>query len=295
MYEQVEKPKENKSKDIANSVIQNNGSGKQGFGFVDNRPEVIAQRKLQEMADNYSVKLTQPIQKKENNSPVSARSVGAGIIQCKPNNIKKNHKLKLNRNGEIQNEEAGRVDPPVSYPMNTLIALRIIDHDDVKGGHLFKREYGGPDDYSNVVTWSERSEKAFTVFEDDYLKLARQDAEAANKTVTYKVQTEANFGNAGVTKADLFTGPNQPRGKDADNARHKVWSLTKKSLETVPTSVDVSLNDLSEAKIFSRDSSKMLATKVTPSAANAQTQVQNIIDGVADDRIQRALDRLQSP
>ncbi len=49
MYEQVEKPKESKSGAVDNSVGQMKKN--QGIGFVDNRPEAIAQRKLQEMAD----------------------------------------------------------------------------------------------------------------------------------------------------------------------------------------------------------------------------------------------------
>lgn len=52
MYAQVEKTKENKSRAVANSVTQKKSSGKQGFGFVDNRPEAVTQRKLQEMANN---------------------------------------------------------------------------------------------------------------------------------------------------------------------------------------------------------------------------------------------------
>ncbi|MEH6348319.1 MAG: hypothetical protein V7785_24695 [Bermanella sp.] len=54
MYAQVEKPKENKSRAVANSVGQKRSSVKQGFGFVDNRPEAIAQRKRQELAHNSS-------------------------------------------------------------------------------------------------------------------------------------------------------------------------------------------------------------------------------------------------
>ena len=46
MYEQVEKPKENKSRAVANSVAQKKSSGKQGFGFEDNRLESITQRKV---------------------------------------------------------------------------------------------------------------------------------------------------------------------------------------------------------------------------------------------------------
>lgn len=40
MYTKVEKPKENKSRAAANSVIQEKSDGKQGFGFVDNRTEI---------------------------------------------------------------------------------------------------------------------------------------------------------------------------------------------------------------------------------------------------------------
>ena len=47
MYEQVEKPKENKSRAIANTVTQKKSYAKQGIGFVNNRPEAVAQRKIQ--------------------------------------------------------------------------------------------------------------------------------------------------------------------------------------------------------------------------------------------------------
>ena len=82
MYAQVEKTKENKSSAVANSVCQRKNNMTQGFGFVDNRPEAVTQRKLQEMAsspqakqdaqlqamgDKYSAQ-KEPIQKKENNT-----------------------------------------------------------------------------------------------------------------------------------------------------------------------------------------------------------------------------------
>ncbi|HWZ23510.1 MAG TPA: hypothetical protein VNW06_12695, partial [Cytophagaceae bacterium] len=65
MNTHVDKIQENKSKSVANEVsqrklVQNN------FQFVDNRPEAIAQRKLQEIA-NKTVPLYQTIQKKSNN------------------------------------------------------------------------------------------------------------------------------------------------------------------------------------------------------------------------------------
>ena len=65
MYEQVEKPKENKSRAAANQVTQKKSNVKQGFGFVDNRSENISQLKLQEMTHRHSVQPRQPIQKKQ--------------------------------------------------------------------------------------------------------------------------------------------------------------------------------------------------------------------------------------
>ncbi|MBP1638833.1 MAG: hypothetical protein H6Q17_416 [Bacteroidetes bacterium] len=54
------KPEGNKSRSVANSVAQKQNaqkqnSGRQGFEFVDNRPEAVEQRKLQEMVNTKQV------------------------------------------------------------------------------------------------------------------------------------------------------------------------------------------------------------------------------------------------
>lgn len=49
MYERIEKPKENESRAVANSVAHKKSDVEQGFGFVDNRPET---RALQEITDH---------------------------------------------------------------------------------------------------------------------------------------------------------------------------------------------------------------------------------------------------
>lgn len=59
MYAQVEKPKENRSRAIANSAVQ-----KKNFGFVDNRLEGTTQRKVQVPVDSSN----QPIQFKKSNA-----------------------------------------------------------------------------------------------------------------------------------------------------------------------------------------------------------------------------------
>ena len=81
MNTHADKTQEDKSQSVANAVIQKQGGGESTFQFVDNRPEAMAQRKLQEMAKNSSrgIKVAQlqvmlynhsleqqPIQKKEN-------------------------------------------------------------------------------------------------------------------------------------------------------------------------------------------------------------------------------------
>jgi hypothetical protein len=67
MYTQLEKPKENKGRAVANSVAKQKNNMRQSFGFVDNRPEAVAQRKLQEISNRnlspYSLSVTNVIQR----------------------------------------------------------------------------------------------------------------------------------------------------------------------------------------------------------------------------------------
>lgn len=84
MNTHADKTQENKSRSVVNTVSQKKNGEESTFQFVDNQPEAIAQRKLQEMAknspqakqavqlksmaDNYSAQQQEPIQKKENNT-----------------------------------------------------------------------------------------------------------------------------------------------------------------------------------------------------------------------------------
>ncbi len=52
MYVHKETPKGNKSRAVANFVVQKKGNGKQGLGFVDNRMIVEKQQKLQMMINH---------------------------------------------------------------------------------------------------------------------------------------------------------------------------------------------------------------------------------------------------
>jgi hypothetical protein len=84
MNTHAEKTQENKNQTVSVADSQKQSEGSSTFQFVDNRPEAIAQRKLQEMANNslqvkqaaqlqvmannYSAQQQNPIQKKENNT-----------------------------------------------------------------------------------------------------------------------------------------------------------------------------------------------------------------------------------
>lgn len=57
MYEHIEKPKENKSRAVANSFAKKNSGVKQGFGFVDNRPSYVEKRKLNGMINNRPIQM----------------------------------------------------------------------------------------------------------------------------------------------------------------------------------------------------------------------------------------------
>ena len=54
MYTRIEKTKENNNREVANSVSQKKSNMKQMLGFADNRPEIVAQQKIQRLINNSS-------------------------------------------------------------------------------------------------------------------------------------------------------------------------------------------------------------------------------------------------
>ncbi|SER56985.1 hypothetical protein SAMN05421690_10391 [Nitrosomonas sp. Nm51] len=70
MNTSADKTQENNSKSVSGASSQMQISGKSTFQFVDNRPEAIAQRKIQEMANNSSqASRLRAFQEMANNSP----------------------------------------------------------------------------------------------------------------------------------------------------------------------------------------------------------------------------------
>jgi hypothetical protein len=55
MYERIDKNQENKIRSVANTVYRKKSSGDSTFKYVDNRPEAVAQRKLQNLANHTNI------------------------------------------------------------------------------------------------------------------------------------------------------------------------------------------------------------------------------------------------
>ena len=82
MNTHADKTQENKSQSVANTVTQKQGGGESTFQFVDNRPKAVAQRKLQERANNSpQVKQTAQLQAMANNYAALQRK---SVIQRMP-------------------------------------------------------------------------------------------------------------------------------------------------------------------------------------------------------------------
>ena len=84
MNTHADKKQENKSQSVAKEVSQKQSGSESTFQFVDNRPEAVAQRKLQEMANNNpQVSQLRAFQDMANNSPQAKQ---AAQLQAMANN-----------------------------------------------------------------------------------------------------------------------------------------------------------------------------------------------------------------
>ena len=108
---------DDKSKAVANSLSEKESSSELSFQFVDNRPEAIAQRKLQELADNSpQVKQLRAFQKIANKSPQVKK---AAQFQAMANN----HVAAITRREDALStkRKAGGVTQHPAIPVGTTI------------------------------------------------------------------------------------------------------------------------------------------------------------------------------
>ncbi|KZS39293.1 hypothetical protein AWE51_12145 [Aquimarina aggregata] len=134
MNTHADKTQENKSQSVANSVVLKKSSSDSTFYFVDNRPEAVAQRKLQGMANNSpQAKQAAQLQMRANNY-----SVGKKTIQLFPKKNENNNEfhdsdypqlilIKLAKYGEYQIKGTDKIlfyEPGEGYYLDELLTQK---------------------------------------------------------------------------------------------------------------------------------------------------------------------------
>jgi hypothetical protein len=178
------------------------------------------------------------------------------------------------------------------------------------GGHLFKRECGGADDYSNVVTWSGTSEKQYTVYEYQYLERAKTDASdrgRGRRGVSRGVNTKARFldfkvnldnislpdkqGDDGSVIKDRTIGSEKSKSK----GRRPYWLLLKLiqgAIESIPNSVEVSTKGLETWARTGKQTIMNVNEKIEQK--QVATQFEFLMEGISDPQIERAVAKLDT-
>jgi len=183
------------------------------------------------------------------------------LIQRKPADIDGTFALNYDNTGKLLNAGAARATTGRRTAIiNAQLTKGWVTPNNLQltGGHLFKRELGGPDDDTNVVPWLASNEAVFGLVEDEYRAAADKDAVAAaksNQPFTATVKTRATF----VDRPDLQltdkeletagwtdTDPERPKRKaQYDDVADK--------FSGIPTSVTVKVTGLSVGeKTFTR-------------------------------------------
>lgn len=181
MYAQVEKPKENQSRAVANTAAQKKSNVKQGFGFVDNRPEVVAQRKLQEMTNKspQATLISSLLQRNKGDlSPLQLKALANG---------------KLNVVGENHSESNRRRDSEET------IAKR-----ETGGGYWREGEYRKGVDTRNLLSWVFTSDKRERG--DSSELLVEMNAAALADLADIWVAKATNYGTLRSSQKDEMVG-----------------------------------------------------------------------------------------
>lgn len=161
---------------------------------------------LEQEADRMGEKA---IQGKFINCPITEKPLNYLYIQKKAKTYYNTYVLNVDNNGNITNGEAVRIAPPVSTFANKLTGKVYT------GGHLMKREYGGLDNFQNVVPWSAEVEENYTTnFENRYENDLQQN---------YKNKS-CNF-NAKVVYGNIINANNHEIKKMGKRLKHKGISV----------------------------------------------------------------------
>lgn len=180
------------------------------------------------------------------------RAPRTGVIQRKPADINNTYTLDFDDKGVMTNVGAGRSKLKRATIINAHMRSGWVTPKTLlTGGHLFKREFGGPDDETNVVPWMQTTEDNYTKFEDEYHEAAKQDAADSAKSSTpfsATIKTKATFADRpdlDVSESQLdkagWTSVDPLRPK-----RKKQFEQIADQYSGIPTDVEVKAEGLSK-------------------------------------------------
>lgn len=195
-------------------------------------------------------------------------------IQRKPLDIDKSDHLNYAQTGKFTNVAETRAKLKAAAILNAQLRDGwVTPNEQLTGGHLFKREFGGPDNPTNVVPWRQSVEDDFTLFENDYKAKADRDAEKnalSNLPFTATVRSKATF----VDRPDLEVGDDQLNSAgwgptDAGRQERKdQYSDVADKFSNIPTRVEVSVIGLTSGPTsFAADKSTIAPDYVLNPAA----------------------------
>lgn len=172
------------------------------------------------------------VRQHSSNSEFSQTHKKHNPLQMKPRDIDKKYNITV-VDGKIMNKGATRNDTTVAYPINLLKTKNMVNFNTKSfiGGHLFKCEYGGEDNYQNVVPWGENIEKKYSDdFEEKYEK------EIVKKDDTYIFSSTAKF--------EDYIVQTQLKNK-------AVLEIIKLGIETLPNMVECEVYNSNSTSNFS--------------------------------------------
>lgn len=145
MNTHTDKTQENKNKAVANAVSQKQSGGGSTFQFADNRPEAIAQRKLQEMGNNtQQVSQLRAFQDMANSSPRAKQVAQLQAIADDPSIQQQQLIHKKENNVGLSNNLKSSIESRSNMSMDNVNAVQLMKKKGtpLDGAHLRVDQFG---------------------------------------------------------------------------------------------------------------------------------------------------------
>ena len=258
MYERVKEPNDYKSRAVADSVVQRKGNVRQGFGFADNRPEAVAQRKLMQLINHKpfqrkGLKYTNTVMKHNVIPKVNQlaakkkKSVEDRVKLSREKDRKLVHKRSATAFGALAIKTRGRQGPHRISHITTCVMLdavtrhggkptdllgtRIIPRPEVNNQHLFL--------IFKSVSLSSKRKQALAKYQCKYRKLyilaKLGNQGAAEKLIEYNAMQTYKLATGIATTLEMM-GKGERRSVAADDiVKVTRWTKTSFNIKEVST------------------------------------------------------------